>query len=335
MEHTTKPRGQIRLFACGGGGINIGKFLSKYEHPQQGMTFAQLNTVYVDTSYANVGAENVTASNVMIVGEGDGSGSLRRENAETIVEHIPSLLLKHPPMDLNIVVFTSAGGSGSVIGPSIVSELLARDELVLVVTIGSRETSKYAENTLNTLKSLEAVARLRKKPVVMYYEENNDQRKRSQVDTGIVSTFGPLLALFSRNNAELDSQDLFNWINYHRVVDGVTPALSRLEVLSRVNQHAKGEVISVATLTSIERGTEIDLGGQIPEHQCVGFISQDISETLIEALPAHFAITDDVHSVIKDLQDTLSKVEEIRNARVKRTSFVSDEEISADNGLVL
>lgn len=101
-------KGKVRLFCCGGGGINIGLRLEKYRgHQEAG--FAQLETVYIDTSRSNLN-RSVDQDNCYLIEGLDGSGKIRAENHQEISQRIRDILQTHKPGDVCIVLSTAAGG---------------------------------------------------------------------------------------------------------------------------------------------------------------------------------------------------------------------------------
>ena len=108
-------RGQIRVYACGGAGSNIAANLEKYsvdatdtgEH-----TAANLNITYIDTSRSNLARNrnNVKDEQCYLIEGLDGSGKIRSENYDVIVQHSKNIIQEHKPLDLNIVISSGSGG---------------------------------------------------------------------------------------------------------------------------------------------------------------------------------------------------------------------------------
>lgn len=324
-------KGKVKLYACGGGGINIGARLEKHRnHSEAG--FAEIETVYIDTSRSNLQRQIDQKSCYLMEGM-DGSGKIRSENYQEISGRIRDILQQHKPGDVNLVLSTAAGGSGSVIAPSLVSELLARDIPTIVVTIGNADTRLEAENTLKTLKSYEAVAKLRKAPVVMAYIENNESTPRTKADAYVESMIISLCALYSRENRELDSKDLFNWLNFSRVTS-FEPQLAALSLLDADSDLSKlGHIISVATIAAETDNTKLAV---TPEYQCVGFLPEGADTSVLQASPLHFVTSDGVFGAVAvNLQQLLKAMDESREARIAKTGLLSNADRPTESGLVL
>lgn len=324
-------QGNVRLYACGGGGINVGHRFEKHRG-QLDAGFATIDTAYIDTSMSNMRAD-IKAEHCYLLEGLDGSGKIRKENYQEIASRTRDILQRFQPADLNIVLSTAAGGSGSVIAPSLVSELLDLGLPTVVVCIGSAETKLDTENTLKTLKSYEAVARLREAPVVVAYFQNGDGSPRSKVDAKIESLVVSLCALFSRQNRELDSKDLFNFLRFDRVTS-FGPMVAALNLVDKDSKlDGLGSVITVATIAADEETVKFP---QMPQYQCAGFVPATISEQVLSHVPLHFVTSDGVitEAALK-LQNLLKELEASQKSRTRAANLLTTSDSATDNGLVL
>lgn len=101
--------GNVMIYAAGGLGTNIG---AQFLNHTAGKGFAALNPVFLDTSRANL-TSIIPEDKIYIVkgaSERDGSGKKRDENYGPIRESVKDMLLKHKPLDFNIVLFSASGG---------------------------------------------------------------------------------------------------------------------------------------------------------------------------------------------------------------------------------
>lgn len=331
MTDVKKTKGQVRIFACGGAGTNIGKNLEQYRNSSN-QGFADLDIVYVDTSASNF-TPNIPENKIYLVKNLDGSGGLRRENAASITRYAQEILQEHPPLDLNIVISSGGGGSGSVAAPTLVSELLKAKQNVAVVLIGAVDTKQWINNTLNTLKSYEAISKKYNTPILMRYLQNETNSKREVVDAQINYLVIALAALFSKENSGLDSKDLEHWINFNKVTS-YEPQLASLEVVQSLPELAAGgNIISVTTLVASKGNSDL---GQAVEVQYVGYVPQGTEDALDSGLPLHFVTTDGLFEDLgTQLNKSLADLNAQASARVKRVSILTDEDETTDNGLVL
>lgn len=328
---TDSLQGNVRLYACGGGGINVGRRFEQ-RRGKRVVGFSAIDATYIDTSRSNLRTDLSADATYIFTGM-DGSGKVRKENFQAIAEGVRDILQSFPPQDLNIVLSTAAGGSGSVIGPSLVSELLELDQPTLAVLIGSAETKLEIENTLKTLKSYESIAKLRKSPVVIAYVENGPGFQRTAVDKKIEAIITSVLVLYSRQNREMDSKDLYNWLRFDRVTS-FGPMIASLTLVDKDSPTDDlGNTISVATLAASEEGNQYR---EMPEYQCVGYVPEGIDELVTKTVPFHFVTSDGVlPAAAKRLEDTLTQLAASQKARMRASDVLSKSDNATDNGLVL
>lgn len=333
-------KGIVRVYCCGGGGINIGSTLEKWRNRQEN-AFAILEPAYVDTSKSNLDRANLDATHCyQIKGKNgeelDGSGKRRPDNHEQIAEQVRDILQHYKPADLNIVLSTAGGGSGSVIAPSITAELLERGALTIVLIIGAATSKIDLENSLKTLKSYEGISARKNAPVVGYYLENNDSMSRAEVDTKIRDVILALAVLFSRQNHELDSRDLHNWLRYERVTS-FKPQLTSLMIFQgAVNPqdfNACGNVISVATLAVEEAGARLPI---VPDYHCVGYVESAEAARIENRVPLHYVIVDGLFTeAARHLQSKLDALDQAQQARINKKTILTDADQVLGDGLVL
>lgn len=328
-----QTKGKVRLYAAGGCGTNIGAQLEKFRNSDQD-GFANLDIVYVDTSKSNLRSE-IDPKNCYMLDGLDGSGKLRSENHEQIAKHTKMVLQKFPACDLNVVLHSAAGGSGSVIGPLIASELMANDAPTVIIAIGSNTTMLDVNNTLKTLKSYDAISKKHNAPISLVYTENNTSFSRDQADTFARRQVIGLCILFSRENRELDSKDLFNFLRYHRVTS-FAPQLTSLTMVSKEEKNEDlniGNIISVASLVATGESAVLE---QFTEVQYTGFLPEKACDLVMEATPLHFMISDGIlPAVANRLQQMVVNQQKAQNARIDSTSALSASEPVTASGLVL
>lgn len=324
---TTQQVGTLRIYGAGGGGINLAKKFGGTlpEHPGA----AKLLTAYIDTSRTNL-HDVQDPENVFVLPELDGSGKVRRENHEAIAQMIPRILKDHPPADFNVVVFTASGGTGSVAGPLILAELLTRGENAIAVVIGSEESVITSTNTFNTLKSLDHIARTKGVPVVMHYTNNDRSVKRSDVDREAHFVISSLSILASRQNKELDSKDVSNWLNFTKTTS-VPAQLAMLKVYSKVEDVDR--LATEAFTMSMLLENEDELHPQLkPEYSCTGYYRTDskIGTNLFFTIE-----TESLRSVLSHLNELASSAQEIKAARIEGPSFTTAKDEVSSTGLIL
>lgn len=329
---STNPKGRVRIYACGGTAINIIGALKTQTINRD--VIADFDIVLVDTSPANLRKHQHEAACYLVENlqgdELDGSGKYRGENIDPIRERVKPILQAHRTGDLNILLSSGAGGSGSVIANLLGKELAARGELFVALVVGSTSSKLEAQNTLNTIKSYEAAAKEYSVPVVMSYLQNSPNLPRSAVDKRMISTITFLGILFSRRNHELDSKDLQHWLQYGQPITSFPPRLSMLTVLwhqagdaqLKTDMSQLGNIITVATLAP--EGVDTDLPVP-PEYQTVGILpSIKTVDEQVDGKVINYIISDGVIGQIhKDLDLFLKDMAATSDARTLRPEMTS------------
>lgn len=322
------PVGKLRLYCCGGAGANIGlKFLG-HDHGTPGKYQSIVTPVFLDTSKANA-KPGMVDENTYYVPKKDGSGGLRAENYPELVEAAKEFINKFKPQDLNLVVFSAAGGSGSTVGPIVVGELLAKGESVIALVIGDGSSTTSANNTLKTLQSLEGVSRTQKHPVCVHYRYNH--QGRTKTDHSIETAIAAFSVLGSRQIAELDSMDIFNFLNYQRVT-GFKPSLAALEIHGDSDMDDVDALQPIAVI-AIRQDTETDGFKHIPAYLKVGFaegLNLADNGSLTFSID-QYAVPGSWANFLKDRVSTL-KEQEAARANIKAISSADEAD---DNGMVL
>lgn len=325
-----QQKGQVRMYACGGAGLNIGKMLEPFRGISE-VGMAVLQQVYIDTSKSN--AKGVNADHSYFFNDMDGSGKVRRENAAEISNRTREILQKFPPLDVSIVLNSASGGSGSVIGPAIVSELLDRELPVIVITIGDTSTRLEIENTSKTLKSYDAISKLRKKPVVMAYYTNSKETPRQVVDKEIMHLVSALMVVFSRENAELDSKDLHNFLNFDATTTFPVQLASLISVSGPFPPDLDGRAISVVAVTNEGEFPSLPF---TPDYQANGFLPVEANERITSISPIYLITVSDLPGIAnKDLTKRLDVLDQAQRARVSSTKIHDSKDNTTDDGLVL
>ena len=225
----------VSILGCGGFGINIARAVRA--------AIGDIVTYHnFDTSDANV----LTGEPLTIVAGGRGAGQVR----STLSKEIEKTLLASTADELylsniNIVINSLGGGSGSVIGPLLARTAVQRETRVIEVALADTASEKYTENSLSTLQTLSAIATNNDiyLPMMLF---SNDNMARTDADQSIVSAVVWLVRLLTIPVREIDWSDRINWLNASKTV-GVPAGLRLLHVYADVagisdGQPFKGEV---------------------------------------------------------------------------------------------
>lgn len=294
----------INIYACGGNGVNIGKLIKDMD----------VNIVYVDTSVSNL--KSVNSPNIFLVETMDGAGKNRAIAYDGFKDVSEDVLLKFKPSEqLNIVISSLSGGSGSVLSPLVTKELLSRGHSVIVIGVESRHSVIELKNTVKTLKSFKSISDNAKKPVSLYYVENNN---RTDADRQAIH-FINLLSLLTDKKVteEFDNSDLKSFLYFDKVTDN-DPTTAILEVGHNDKSLVdKGTSIVGTILVTKDKASAIQ--GTTPEYlaTCVvsdsGYTNEDIR--LNSVLGKLSLIIDTLEKDIQQHQDD-KKVNKIKDVEV-------------------
>lgn len=223
MTDLEKVSSTIRVYACGGCGVNIGKKLAMYSD-------SRLDIAYIDSSTSNLSGLG-TSDKTYLIENMDGAGKLREKTYEAYQGEVqPTLTMFPPSKTLNIVISSLSGGTGSMIAPLLVRELLARDQIVIVIAIPTFGSTIELKNTIGTLKTYNNFSVRAGKPIPMAY---CDKGKRSDVDSEVLAVTDAFALITNRDKTEeFDAADLYNYANYHLVTQGIPVGITRI-MLSR------------------------------------------------------------------------------------------------------
>jgi len=331
MVQTKQPTLPARVYACGGAGTRIALQMEKWRK-QKEPGFTSVDIAYINTS-ENDHIGDVSSEYIYNLKGARGSGGLRRENAAPIQKYAHEILEQFKPHDLNIVISSGGGGSGSVIAPTLVNQLTQKGRVVIVIMIGGTDTKQWLNNTINTLKSYEKIAQVHQRPVVMQYLQNETNSKRQAIDEKVRYTVSVLCALFSGQNSGLDPKDLEHWHNFP-VVTEFQPQLVAFEPVHSLDELSYGgNVISVATL--VEEDGNSDLPYSV-EYQTIGYVPKDAAESLRVGLPVHFVTTDGLFEELgAQLNEALDDLNRKAQARVPRNSLLSEDDQATEANIVL
>jgi hypothetical protein len=322
----------MMIYACGGAGINIVNPIQSDLESKEG--FSSMDVVYIDTSMSNISKRKIDKSQVYCFEGIDGSGKKRDTNYAVIRDSVNEILLSHQPGDINLVVHSTSGGSGSVLGPVIASELLGRGIPTIILAVSNKDSRIEIQNTINAIKSYSVIATKRNKPVILGHYENNTETPRSAVDRQVQAALKVISAVFSGKNAELDSADLDNFLDYTRCTS-FDAGLAKLEFFTQGISLNKGEVI--ASLVTLSKEGEDTSPGIPVEYQAVGFMNPAATESINIQTPIHLGcVLGYFNGVIESLEKDIRSLEEVRRAfNVKSISSSIDHSSATDDGLIL
>ena len=194
---------KITILGTGGAGkvsvIRCSKMISP--------TYARLITI--DTSGSDTPIENVTSLKIKNL---NGSGKLRRENIEDITNFVNTFASKEDNFsDVNIIISSYSGGSGSTLCPLLIDEILRKGKIAIVIGIIDTDSEIDTINTFNTLRSIDNFVSQHKAylPAIFF----NNSFGRPVVDKGIDTVIKNLVKFLTSPYVGLDIQDRIKFLN--------------------------------------------------------------------------------------------------------------------------
>lgn len=236
----------FNIYAVGGGGINIvNRFLKEGKHNG----FVD-QIVGIDTSGANPVEEGLYPLERL---EGvEGSGGDKKAHGDKFPDFAKQLLAKYEPNKLNIVIFTTGGGTGAGLGPYLVRNLLQRKIPVLTLVIGDTSTVNEQNNTVTTLGSLFNQTKLGSS-VLFSYLENRSDISQGQINQSAVGRLDNAIMFFNLMNERIDYADIVNFFYYNHIVDA-DPILTQLTFLTdnEVPKYNRKAVAAISLYAGID-----------------------------------------------------------------------------------
>lgn len=319
----------LKIYACGGAGVNIGKQLQ--DHPSQ-QGFADIEVCYIDTSLSNMPAD-IDSTLAFVLPGVDGSGKIRAQNYADIANNVPQILARFAPADFNIVVHSGSGGSGSVFGPLLANLLVGQGHPTVSLVVGSWESLITVNNTINTLKSMDNLARKNGHPLVFTFFNNEDNTLRRQVDASVLYYINRLACLASGEHSELDSSDIANWLRYDRNPNNQTPiSLTHLDILE--SDEEAMEINYPIAIASLHTGMS-QIGAAGADYQCAGILDEQIASKL-GFKEQHYVLTvNDLGELMKRLTDRKEQLVQKQQSRPKTQSILGVDTPTTDDNMVL
>lgn len=325
----------IAIFCPGGAGIGVGKYFES-DRAKEIPGYARVHPYYMDTSKASkygVPEKYFYHLEAAPGEDAEGSGGIRSEHGNAIIQRTQEILQKFPPKKWNIVVHSGAGGSGSVMGPSIVSELLAMGQHVVVFVIGADDTFNFIKNTISVLSGYSSTTTLRERGLVLRYLHNGVDGTIEEVDQQIQQDISCLAVLFSGQNRNMDTRDVYNVFDFAR--KGVTtfsPQVGVLHIGKGKLDLGNRNIITLATLNDSLNNTRVDYP---VEFQRVGVPMFVNGEEKKMKYPLNFAVIDGfLDVVVKKLRKQKNEFESRAAGRVVRNNLATGKEKVAANGVV-
>lgn len=319
---------KLLIIGCGGCGINIAQhFINRSE-----AGYADIDVFMVDTSRSNLN-DKIDPSKIYRFDDVDGSGKVRSMNYSAISERAKEIIQHLSPADIINIIHSGSGGSGSVLAPVLVSELIKKNRQVIVTVVGGTSSNIETNNTLKTLQSYAAIAEQTNSPISVAYFENGSKTPRSKVDDQVKTHIIMTSLFFSGKHRELDSADLHHFLNFTKVTQ-YRPTMVKLDYFDgkEITLSKDEAVVAAVTLTNDETSSDIS---HPLEYQAVGFIAPIVTQHTSFNMPLHAVLVLNAFTpIVSRLEAKLAEAEDARAAVIER-SIIGTSIQTTKEGIVL
>lgn len=310
----------VTVAGCGGAGINFARHFTPAEQLEK--------VLFFDTSLTNT----MAGERAWIFSDGSGSGSNRAENALDIERQIPQI--KDDELGVNdvaIVMFSLGGGSGSVIGPILLREYAKRHARVIGVVVADTSSAVSAKNSMNTLKTLAAIAKNNNLYLPLLILSNDHANTRREVDEHMVHSVTNIINILTKEVREVDRNDRLNWIDPTKVIRthpglkiiSVTSDKSKSDSKIIIGANSKEMLDSLLILqTSVDEPIRDTGTNSLSRLKKVGFYDGDSNPRLIGT----------VSSDISEIDSIIESIERMANAEKSQSHSALDRLTIDDNG---
>lgn len=319
-------RNELRIYGCGGCGINLAKPYLFGHHDESLLDetrYADIKVSLIDTSYSNLSElmdKDTWKKDIAIVNDGtEGSGSLRSENLQAIRSHIKDILINHEPGDINIILYSTSGGSGNVIGSILARELAQMGKPFVTIAVADSNNQVRVKNTLDALSTLDNFAKATGVPFVISVVNNEN---RAEADQEVHRLISHLALLFSNLNLELDNADTTNFLNYTKVTTAPARLVS-LDVLRIANEQDL-ENIDKLSLSAVMLHADSEAQARFSGRFYIAYSAEGFLNQKGGALPDVVAHSSLIYTVgRRDIEETLAYFDNLMGDYMKTTQAVT------------
>ena len=226
-------RNTIHLHGCGGCGTNIVVEVMR-NISDLGTGFSKLKATYFDTTTKNIEhfPEEISEEDYFLVKDDsykskeiDGSSGERRMNYDVIskcvADYLDNFSIEGKVNGVyHVVVYSAGGGSGSILGPLLAKALSSRNIPTVTIMVGDSTTGNLSQNTVNTITTVQNLAKANSKPMPVFYLNNQEEKgdvleEKIQTVNRKCCVFMSGVSLFcSGRNFAIDNQDMASFFDF-------------------------------------------------------------------------------------------------------------------------
>ena len=348
----TKNKAITKVVGCGGCGVNIVKNVGDML-ASLGDGFCDIERYYIDSSKNDTPQEVIDCDTSYFIkpsslskGMISGSGGERATNAKDIEEGVKEFidnnnLAKYNVNEYTILVASISGGTGSMVIPYILKNLLENDIPTVVVAVGDSTNGLYAKNTLKSISTLHNLATKYKKALSVMYVNNGtfmqDGIKNAieNANRSIFNSLSSLLLFLSGENKSIDHKDMAMIIDQSKYTSiNIPSGIYALNAFSKTVVLGEGMQATVARTLTIDPVSP-DINLSLGHHKTGTILSENAKSIYKEHVPIHLvAYTNFFTSEVDRLKDYVNNIDNAFQAITIDSLTSTNDAVVDDDGIV-
>jgi len=335
-------KGNLKILGLGGMGINVVNDVYN-KLTAMGDKFANVEATLLDTTNATISNYPYLKDRFVKINptknttkELDGLSGERKNKLiiddikHNIEQYVDSLSVKKN--DYYVLIFSSSGGSGNIIGTVLTKELAKKDANILIITAVDSSNYLTTHNSIKTLESLDALSRTIKKPLLLSVHFNNKNNGISTPDSerdvnkNILRILGVVSMFVSGSTHDIDHQDMSNFFNVTNYKTfKIEPGLYYLDIATnKVDNNP--DILLARTLLDYDK-EDVVLPPHIL-HNKIGYAdTQHVEKIGKDNFPIYLLYEKDVIAVIHNELTTILNKLKVVNTTTTLSSNTDDEDI--------
>lgn len=313
----------VRFWACGGTGIDLLRDYRETQDLADKSLYSEEHYTYIDTSDSNMGGLDTSNTNEVYRVKGtDGGGKDREFVKSKFIPVLPEVMATFKPTDLNILVGSPSGGTGSGVIPQIAKELMKAGQAVAVVLVADHTSTKSSANCILCLTELEQLTQLIGKSLPIHWSTND--RNKTHLDNGTEAKFvmAALSLLASGKNHKLDSSDIRNFLDY-TTVSHHKAGLGNLRVSTTTSTW---EGIGHMPTFAAVMGSELSVLPEIKaDYDAVGYLPPGAKNPYNADL--FFSITLGLNAIVDELIEMRKQIEMQQKVVIQTSSLLGGDSL--------
>ena len=301
---------KVKTFCCGGFGLNMAvgivAALPDSDLVLLDTTEKNMQPSLKDKPFVRVGKESL-----------DGGGKIRSVVAEVAKTESKTWLLSHQPADVNIVVTSLSGGSGSTISVLLLEQLLENKRAAVLVAVWDQTNLQSISNQKKVIESLNYLSKKYGKCLTIFISNKTTAREQDKEVVCVLSS----LTVLTEQSTEFDSADFSSAFNpSSNLISGLTPQL----LVGTLDETDKKNVILVTEVTC-HSNRVVKAAKKMPLYSSFALISETSEKPNEESAPIVFKTYAGLAGImVKETEDLIAETNNMLMISAVDTTAVPD-----------